>query len=299
MAFSQRRVGRSLALLVTGFLALSAFCLFTARPGDAAATWVVTFSASGTSPTAITASEGDVIVFSNELPLAPLTGVVVPVNVNYGGEQFSVGATPVSRTITSSTSFSGSYAVLGLLPLTYTSGTVTMTKAAPAPAPPPPPPPPPTGTGGGTPPTGSGGGTPPSTGGGTTVPGGTGPEVPVHKVHHPTIPAGDPGTVPGNSATGNSTTGGAVTGPGAAAGQTGAAGPMSGSTGPQTVVVAPRQHKAEAIDHKPARSLASTSAPSGVLGLIGLTGFVLLLGVGTALARAMLGGRSAATPSAA
>jgi hypothetical protein len=288
MAVAQRRVGQSLAILLASFLALAAFSLLTARPGDAAATWVVTFSGSGASPTNIKASKGDVIVFKNNLPLNPLTGALVPVNVNYGGEQFAVGGAPVARSITRSNSFTGSYAVLGLIPLTHASGSVTMTKAAPAPAPPPPPPPPATGGGGGhgtvtpPPPTSEGGGT-------VTPPHTTVPQIPV-VVPRPRTPAGVPGSIPGNAAI-----------PGAAAAhpptqQGGAA------TGPKqdsgSVITAPPQGGSQAANAG-GRSLVSNPSPSSAFGLAALTGVVLLLGVGTALIRAMLSGRSAASPTVA
>lgn len=251
MAFAQRRVGQSLAILLAGFLALAAFSLFTARPGDAASTWVVTFSSGGASPTAIKAAKGDAIVFKNELPLEPLTGLLAPVNVKYGGEQFDVGGAPVARTVTRSTKFSGSYVVVGLIPLTTFNGSVTMAKAAP-PAPPP--------AGGG-----RGGGVPPPR---VTVP----PVNPPY-VALPRIPAGDPGTV----------TGTAVTKPGTAA----------AATPPQSVVIAPPNSAQKASAS--GRSLVSSGSPSSAFGLAALTGVVLLLGVGTALTRAMHTGRGTAS----
>jgi hypothetical protein len=284
MAFAQRRAGRSLAIIVAGSLALAAFSLLTARPGDAAATWVVTFSGAGASPTSISASEGDVIVFKNSLPLTPLTGALVPVNVNYDGEQFSVGDTPVGRTITRSASFMGSYAVLGLIPLMNSGGTVTVAKAMAPPSPSSP------STGGGTvtpPSTGGGTVTPPATGGGTATvpshPGGTLPAVtPPAPSDLTKIPVGDPGTTPRTPV---------VPAPAHQAGVVAASG-----AGSQSAAAVARQPKGGAGSHS---LVSDSSSTSSAFGLVALAGGVLLLGVGVALTRAMLTGRGMASPATA
>jgi hypothetical protein len=295
MAFAQRRAGRSLAIIVAGCLALAAFSLLMARPGDAAATWVVTFSGTGASPTDITASKGDVIVFKNNLPLAPLTGLLVPVNVNYGGEQFSLGGMPVARTITKSTSFTASYGVLGLIPLSTSSGSVTVTKAAAAPAPPPVPAAPP----------GSGGTvTPPAATGTPSQPAGGHPAATTHQVPSvprvPSglkVPAGDPGTTPGTG------TGAATTPPTTTTTTTPSTGSTAGSVpnqmDQQSVVIAGREPNGQPASAAGRHSLVSDSSPSGAFGLAALAGVVLLLGVGTALVRTMLTGRGSAAPAAA
>ncbi|MEP6697518.1 MAG: hypothetical protein ABJA34_11670 [Pseudonocardiales bacterium] len=272
MALEQRRAGQSLAILLAGLFALAAFSLLTARPGDAAATWVVTFTATGASPGVVTAARGDTVVFKNNLPLTPATGLSVPVGVDFAGQSFNVGGTPVARTVEHSSTFSGTYSVLGLIHSTTSSGTVNVANAAPAPPPSPP--------GGGTGPGGRA--TPPAHGRGK--PGGTTAHANLLvTARRPHTPAGDRDTVPDSGTAVNRLLA-----------QPGAAGAAATAPG-RSVTIAPQKSQADNATAAGNPLISTSSTPSSVFGLAALTGVVLLLGVGTALTRELLTARTSAT----
>ncbi|MGB9377683.1 MAG: hypothetical protein WCB04_09245 [Mycobacteriales bacterium] len=263
---------------IIALAALTAFAVMLLSPskGEASSTHTVTFDALGGNKGNVTVNAGDTVRFVNALPLAPLTGAVVPVAVTFGTDHFSVAGTPVDRTITQSVAYSGTYAVAGLVPTTTSSGSFTTTSG---PAQKPPPGgqnPPPANGGGGS--GGSGGGTGSGSGGGTGTGVGAG-----SGGGAPQGPAGDSGYVPGGA--------GSATGP-----QLGG-GTANGGTGAGQVpppLVDPNHNTSLVPGNGTAgkqRAINNASATAGGLGLTALLGAILLLGVGIALARTLISGR--------
>jgi len=250
--------------------------LLSPTKGEAAATHTVTYDALGGDKGNISANKGDTVIFKNALPLQPLTGAVAPVNMIFGGETFQVAGTPVARTITTSTSYTGTYSVLGLVPLTSSSGTITAANAPPPPPPPAPQPPPPPPPGEEEPPA-----PPPDDGNNppTTPGGGAGP----------IIPPGDPGNVPGGAGSAGSAT---VPQPGSGT----ANGQAPGFAEVPPAVVAPNSGSNTTLvpgngQSSNQRTMSNSSTAAGGLGLTAMLGAILLLGVGIALARTLISGR--------
>ncbi len=266
---------RAATLLVGAFVALTGMLMISPVAGDASTVYSVAFGSLGPDKPRdlINVHKGDVIVFKNALPLIPLTGIVAPVKVVMDGQTFNVTGASVSRMITRSTSYTGTYSVLGLIPLTSSSGQVNMAKAAPAPPPPPPnnPPPPPVTK----PPPPVVHNPPPP----VTPPGPGVPAQPGTTVGQPLVPAGDPGFVPRTAD--NSLL---PVGKAADAAKSGALSADSATQVVRNKVAGPSF--AESLK---GRLLGDSS--STAFGLVAMAGLVLLLGVGTALVRTLVGGR--------
>ncbi|MDQ6875668.1 MAG: hypothetical protein M3042_11475 [Actinomycetota bacterium] len=291
---------RTAFVLVGALTALTGLLLLSPAAGDAAASYTIAFGSLGAdAPRNLVVRPGDTVVFANALPLAPVTGLVVPVKVVMGADTFDVAGTPVSRSISAPTTYTGTYSVLGLIPLTSNSGSIN-TAAAPPPPPPgggsaPPPPPP---AGGGTAPPAGGGTTPPAGGGTTTppahtTPGSSGTTATASRVTgHPVVRPGDPGYVPGSVGSVDSpllSLSKSAGGP-ASAGSNPAV-PAPDVAGPQVIrnAAAPQPGS----DSLQSRLLAADPGASTTFGLAALAGVVLLLGVGTALVRTLISARLA------
>lgn len=264
MTTACRGISRWAATIVAVLTTLAAMLLLTASTSEAAQTYTVAYGSVGSDqPRNLSVRKGDVVVFRNDLPQVPVTGEIAPVEMTFGAERFSVGATPVSRTVTTSVTYSGTYTVLGLIPTTTQGGTITVAGTPPPPRPSQQPPPP-NGA-----PAGNGTTTPGANSPGGGAPAGSGLGAGNGQVIGPRIPRGDPGYVPGGAGT--------------------AYGPHpDGSTvGGQDPVVAPNSGSGAA--HKN-RAIAHAGAATNGLGLIAVLGAILLLGVGIALVRTLMSG---------
>jgi len=289
---------RAASAAMAALAVLVAMLLLTSAPGEAASTYTVTFDALGGDKGNLSVRKGDVVVFKNALPLLPLTGAVAPVQMSFGGESFAVAGTPIARTITRSVSYSGTYSVLGLVPLTRSGGTITVVgdpPSSPSPSPSLPSSPSPSAAdvepsspaesepppAHGTTPTTPGG----SESGDDTTAGGTATSVPQGDSEG--VSEGDSGSAQGgtDTATGSQPGGGQLNGPppGSTAEQ------VSPPVGPESDTNTALPPAPEGPAPQPTMTNTAGS-PVGGLGLTAIIGAVLLLGVGIALTRTMING---------
>lgn len=284
-------------VVVAAFVALGAMFSFSPAQAGAAQTHTVRFDVAGGDKGNLPVRTGDVVVFTID------SSLIASVEVTLGSESFTVAGAPVSRKISNSVSYSGTYNVLGMLGVTKSSGTITATDP-----PPPPPPPPPANEepapGSSSPPTtpggGSGGGGSPGGGSGGSGPGGGGSD----SGGSGSSGAGSSGYSgwggsPGMGPPGSS---GSANGPWLGSGDAGAAGGAGAgaggaSSGQGPAVGAPNSNSDPTAVVGSVRSAQQRALPSvagatpGGLLLIALCGAVLLLGVGIAFSRTLRGGR--------